>query len=619
MNGNVDNLDPVDFYKNQIKQGAVDNANKYFDNLVNKCKVDVEANKITADKIKDFTKQNNDCTSKIRSLKAWRNFLIALIVIGIIMVILGILFIVGKISNTSISIILIVVGVLFFIISILVICLYINKRLNELNSQNSKLEETLKKLKAEANEQLRIIKYSFAFNDFNNIARETTSMFKLDDYLDPNKLLMLESLFNYKEDFNENESVFSIISGDVATNPFLRVRVYRQTMQDKVYTGKRIVSYTVHYTDSQGHSRTRTETETLVAHITKPVPFYSNSTFTIYGNNAADKLSFSRHPSGLGFTPSEKDVNKYVSSNAKELKKLADNAIKKGGTFTALANEEFETIFKAYNRNNETQFRLLFTPLAQQNMLEIVKGKEGYGDDFSFYKRNKINIINSLHGSSVSDYNEYAYLNFYDIREMKSQFVNDIFSIFKSLYFELAPVLAIPLYQMTDAGVYNPKEEYQANITRMEAESLVNHMNRDLFKHPDSATDAILRSDFVKKIGKSDVYKIKASTFSATECVEHVSVMARNGDFYSVPVKYLQYDPLEKESFVLARQFDGNKYTFNKFIKSEEFNKDSKIVQSSMGRNKCFMGCILNDETIEVEEDKISSQIDRFLDTINNS
>lgn len=617
MNDNVDNLDPVDFYKNQLKQGIVDNSNKYFDDLVSKCKVDVEANKKTADKIKDYTKNNQTLINKIKNFKLGRGLLIFATIVGLITFIFGIILLVNKPASVIMPVVLIVVGLAVAVICLLIIFLVINRRLKELQDENSKVEDILKKLKAEANEQLRLLKNSFAFNDFNNICRESTSMFKLDDYLQTDKLLMLQSLFDYKEDFNDNESVYSIVSGDVATNPFLRVRVYRQTMKDKVYSGSRTVSYTVHYTDSQGKSRTRTESETLTAYVTRPVPIYSNSTFTIYGNNAADRLSFSRHPSGLGFNPSEKDVKKYVSSNAKDLKRMADNAIKQGSSFTALANEEFETIFKAYNRNNETQFRLLFTPLAQQNMLEIVKGDQGYGDDFSFYKKNKINIINSAHGGLVGDYNEYAYMNFYDVREMKNQFVSDIFNIFKSLYFELAPVLSIPLYQMTDAGKYDPKEEYEANITRMEAESLANHMNRNLFKHPDSATDAILRSDYVKSVGKSDVYKIKASTFSSTEYVEHVSVMARNGEFYSVPVHYYQYDPLEKESYILARQFDGDKNTFNKFTKSDEFSSNSDLIQSSMGRNKCFMGCILDDDTIEQEEDKISSQIDKFLDTIN--
>lgn len=65
------------------------------------------------------------------------------------------------------------------------------------------------------------------------------------------------------------------------------------------------------------------------------------------------------------------------------MNRLANQAIKQGRNFTPLANTKFEVMFKAYDRNNEVQYRLLFTPLAQQNMLEILTGKAGFGDDLA--------------------------------------------------------------------------------------------------------------------------------------------------------------------------------------------------------------------------------------------
>lgn len=48
-------------------------------------------------------------------------------------------------------------------------------------------------------------------------------------------------------------------------------------------------------------------------------------------------------------------------------------------SITLLANDEFEVLFRALNRNNEVQFRLLFTPLAQQNMIDLLLDKtEGF-------------------------------------------------------------------------------------------------------------------------------------------------------------------------------------------------------------------------------------------------
>jgi hypothetical protein len=583
MSNNVDNLDPVDYYLKDLKQAVIDNANTYFDDIVKKTKTNEEENKITADKIINETNSNNDNEKQINKLKIIRILLIFIPIIGW-----------------------------------LIIFLVINKKLKALREQGSEIQARLTKLHQEADAQLKAMKMGFRFNDFNNIVRKSTKAFEVEDYFSTEKLMMLTSLYNYQEDFSDQESILEVMSGNVATNPFLRVRVYREYEGQKAYTGSRTVHYTKTYRDSKGNLQTRTVSETLHATISKPAPFYCTNTYTIYGNNAAPDLTFSRHPSGIGINPSQKEVDKYVKSNSKELKKLADNAIKNGGTFTALANEEFETFFKAYNRNHEAQFRLLFTPLAQQNMLELIKGKAGYGDDFSFYKQKKINIINSNHGKSTPDYNEFAYVNYYDLRKMKAQFVTDIKNIFDSIYFELAPILAIPLYQMTDAGEFNIKEEYQANITRFESEALVNNMNVKSLQHPDTKTNVILKSAFVKKVGKSDVYSVKAYSFDAIPETEEVPVIAGNGHTYLVPVQYYRYEPLEQESYVWARQFNGNRDDYYKFIDSNEFKSDREDVTSTITRNGCFVGGILTNDYTQEDEDKISSQIERFLDKINS-
>lgn len=583
MSNNIDNLDPIDYYLKDLKQSVIDNANTYFDELVKKSNTDEEANKITADKILSTSSSNNDVSKQINKLKIIRILLIFIPIIGW-----------------------------------LIIFLVINKKLKALREQAGQLEATLKKLNDEANIQLKSMKMAFRFNDFNNIVRKSTKAFEVEDYFSVEKLKMLTSLYNYHEDFSDQESILQVMSGNIATNPFLRVRVYREYEGSKTYTGSRTVSYTKTYRDSKGNLQTRTVHETLHATINKPAPFYCTNTYSIYGNNAAPDLSFSRHPSGIGINPSEKDLNKYVKSNAKELKKLADQAIKNGTNFTPLANEEFETLFKAYNRDHEVQFRLLFTPLAQQNMIEVINGKAGYGDDFSFYKIKKINIINSAHGKDVKDYNEFAYTNYYDLRKMKAQFVSDIFNIFNSIYFELAPILAIPLYQMTEAGEFNVSDEYESNITRFESEALVNNMNVKLLQHPDTKTNVILKSAFVKKVGKSDVYSVKAYSFDAIPQVEQVPVIAGNGKPYLVPVHYYTYEPLEKENLVWARQFDGDRSDYYRFLDSDEFKNDRKDVTSTITRNNSFIGGVLEHDFNQEDEDKISSQIEHFLDKINS-
>ena len=73
--------------------------------------------------------------------------------------------------------------------------------------------------------------------------------------------------------------------------------------------------------------------------------------------------------------------------------------------YQRFGNDEFEVLFGGTNRNNELEYRLLFTPLAQKNLLSIIKNPIPYGDDFSFIKDKMINVIRSNH-SQTFDYRQ---------------------------------------------------------------------------------------------------------------------------------------------------------------------------------------------------------------------
>ena len=68
-----------------------------------------------------------------------------------------------------------------------------------------------------------------------------------------------------------------------------------------------------------------------------------------------------------------------------------------------MTNEAFEVAFNTSDRNSNQQFALLFTPLAQENMLKLLKDKwTAYGDDFDFIKDGMINTIVAEHIQSVN-------------------------------------------------------------------------------------------------------------------------------------------------------------------------------------------------------------------------
>ena len=80
-----------------------------------------------------------------------------------------------------------------------------------------------------------------------------------------------------------------------------------------------------------------------------------------------------------------------------------------------MSNTRFEVLFGALDRTNEVQFRELFTPLAQTNMVDLILSKTGYGDDFNFRKRRRMNEIVSEHSQGrvmnlvPKDYTSYSF------------------------------------------------------------------------------------------------------------------------------------------------------------------------------------------------------------------
>ena len=116
--------------------------------------------------------------------------------------------------------------------------------------------------------------------------------------------------------------------------------------------------------------------------VCKPIPVYSEERFLLYGNDAVPGLTFSRSPSSLsgGDGILHSLHKKIVIGGLKDFSRNLEDE----SQFTLMANHDFEAFFHATDRNNEIDFRLLFTPLAQQQMLKLLKDKKiGFGDDFA--------------------------------------------------------------------------------------------------------------------------------------------------------------------------------------------------------------------------------------------
>lgn len=584
-------FDPVDYYRLHLKDAIRQNAEDFFNDLVKKSRIDRDENIATAEKYYKAIANDKENEKILARFKAFQGMAIFLLIAGAISAFIGIYLMMS--DNGLVAILLLVIGLVVAIGMGLLIGLYLNKKVNELKSKDLENNRKVDALKAKCLAQLDPLQRLMDDKDFNSIVKKTTNAFSLDDSLKPEKFAMLEKAYGFKEGPTRDESVFTCLSGEVDTNPFLRLRLFTEKMQDKVYIGTKVITWT----EVVGSGKNRhvvTRSETLQASVTKPAPFYNYATFVVYGNEAAPDLTFHRMPSGLKMDHDQKDIEKLVKDRTKQMEKKAEQIIKKGGSFQPLANTEFESLFGAFDRDNEVQYRLLFTPLAQQNMVELITDKENFGDDFSFFKMHKINIVSSRHGKDIPDFTASMFQGQVDVREFQRVYVNTICNIFRSLFFELSPVLAIPLYQQTDAGRYDPVKEGR-HVSDYEAESFVNHMTATDFLHPDSSTPQILKVHYSQTIGDSDLFDVESASFRAIPRVDYVPVFGGDGRMHDVAVQWFEYQPLSRLSRIALRSYSGTNSQFRTiFDEKEEFQKEKTRFRNIV-KNKNFVGFQLLD------------------------
>ena len=237
--------------------------------------------------------------------------------------------------------------------------------------------------------------------------------------------------------------------------------------------------------------------------------------------------------------------NRTMKKGEKKLQKMSDKAVKNNDDFTSMSNTEFEVLFDALDRTNEVQFRSLFTPLAQTNMVSLIRSKVGYGDDFNFIKEKRTNTIVSQHSQGrVINLFPGEYISYsYDIIEQS--FVNKNTDFFKAVYFDFAPLLAIPAYQERPVHSLKPIPDYARISAQKEGEALANMVSNEYIVHPATKTPAILKSDFVRNQNNAEEICVTAYSYDIEPRVDIVPMLGGDGRLHNVYVDWDAYLPLE--------------------------------------------------------------------------
>ena len=567
MENNDKLLEPLSAYEKYYEKLFEENAAAYFDELVKRSNVNVEQNRKTVREYNEELAHANKAGSSLNAQKAWRVLCIVLCVLGFLVAAIGI--VVLALGNILAGTIMLVVGALVGTGMILIIKLVIAPKIKKLQKEFAEKHAKAEKLLKIAWGQMQCLNKLYESNATKQLIEKTVPLLTIDDNFSMRRYDYLCGKYGFGDNLDEQRSTLAIISGEIMGNPFVIDRELVQSMRSKTYVGTMIIHWTTSYTDSDGKRHTVHHSQTLTASVDKPCPHYSEQTRLIYGNDAAPDLIFSHEPTHAeGW--SEKKLEHKVKSGTRDIQKLQKKELKTGGgTFTEMANSEFDVLFNAFDRNNEVQFRLLFTPLAQKNMLALMKDGNHFGDDFYFNKRKCLNYITSEHSAKWDlDVNYRRYYSF-DIDAARKKFMTFNTEYFKNLYFDFAPLLSIPLYQQHKPQEYIYRENYERNFTSYETECAVNRIGEREFASLDAATRTILKTQFLNKDGQSDAVGVTAHSFSVHHRVDLVPVLGGDGHIHAVPVPWDEYLPVSKSSTVKLKQLNITDKDFDNNMSSD--------------------------------------------------
>ena len=583
----LDLLEPSKLFNNELKQKHHKNVEAYFDELVLKSGIDKEKNKEICS---NYYKQNAKIKAlekTLSKLKSKKGFFIFLLVFSLLVAIAGLFVGIYGIIQKLDSVIIII----SFVVFVLFIVLFAfsikwkkdaNTKIQDMNQVIAKEKVVLNDLLQDAYSSMQGLNNLYQDNIAATLFSKTLPLIKMDKYFDISRYEMMIKQYNFVPDDDQNTSTLFVQSGTILGNPFFFEKTFNMTMMNHVYTGSLVITWVTHHTDSKGNSYSRTHTQTLTATVTKPRPEYFANTRLIYANKAAPNLIFSRSPSTYS-TMEKSKLEKYVEKHEKDLYQLAEKELGKGKTYTPLGNSEFEFVFGGLNRNNEVEYRLLFTPLTQKAMLDLLETSKPYGDDFNFSKKYCINTIRSKHSNMFNMFSEPSNFFHFDYEVARDNFIKYNDEYFQSVFYDFAPLLSVPLYQQFKAREYIYQGTINSNMTPYEHESLANRFDPKQFANKDTKTQVILKTSFSGKKNDVDIVEVTAHSFDETPMTSYVPVLGGDGKMHNVPVNWYQYDPLVHKSIIATSIIGGDNLKYRSIqLNNNGFSSDDAVYERGL-------------------------------------
>jgi|688.fasta_scaffold88296_2 hypothetical protein len=557
--------DPIQDYANYFREQHQKTVNEYFESLVRDSQVDERQNVQTVAELRILETQHAKGSSSRFRWRALRIFSI-LVVIGLVVL---------AIAQKGIYFLSFVpaAALVFFITQ------KINAEISQLNNNLQELDKQVKKKSNEAWTQMAPLNALHTWDAAPRLFQSTCPQIQFDRYLTAQRLNDLQNTYGLAPEFNNGRSLFATLSGTNNQNPFVFARFKHHWMGTRTYTGSIVIHWTENQRNSQGNWVTVQRSQTLTASSVHDYPEYRVQTMLLFGHESAPDLSFSRTPSKLSGREDGAMTDWRKEHAVKKEEKQARKGVKRGDSqLTLMANREFEALFNATDRDHEVQFRLLFTALAQQEMVKLLNDRGvGYGDDFYFSKYGKLNVVEPSHLQEMrfdGDPRIFQSLELAQARKIFNEFHNEYF---KALYFAFAPIWTIPLYRdkrsLPTEGI-NTRNQTSSN---WEHEVMTNYIGEETFKHPGSVTQNILRTIATNNSDGTLDVTVYAYGYTGTPRVDIYPVLGLDGNVHNVPVHWTEFIPVERQSTVLMSSVQDNSLSSDS---SETFNQWSHAIQA---------------------------------------
>lgn len=548
-------LNPVELYRNVLKKEHSNRVVALWKSLLTRSGVDVDANRSLCKRIADLTNRLNRQKSRAKFYNG-----------------LGTLFALAAIAVPAVYYYLfrqlpppfLPEGVApapdawspVFVWGAVIFCIAMAIRLFLLQSRQAKqASATAQKLQQcidEAYRQLAPLRDELTWEIPLRLFTESFPRAAFDPFVSDKRAA---ALYDPAETGDVSSSFLLALSGDLDGSPFGIALRRRFHWGEKTYTGQRLVQWTERrYNPSTKRNESCMQSELLTATVTKPYPVFEDTPYFTFSNPVAPKLSFTRMPSEHTGEKKGMFARMQRASARRKLVKFSRN-LSDDSQYTMLSNTDFEIEFQTKDRNDEVGYRLMFTPLAQVLMRSLINDTAtGYGDDFAYIKRGMHNDIYPRH-FNIDPYSpDQMKSEHFSVDEMAHHFQSFNERFFKSIFFSMAPVLAIPAFRDSpyygsvevDAARFNRESQrdwgayFRDPLAECEREFIANH-HLECLTGKSFDLGAILKTEVVQEDLFSALLAVKAFGFDGYAKCDYVPVYCRNGRWYDVPVNWVQY------------------------------------------------------------------------------